>query len=488
MGRVVNMGTRPNLVVICADQVSAKHVGCLGGPAGLTPNIDALAERGVRFRQAYSAGPPCIPARASMMTGLWPHTHGKSAHIRMPLDPRIRTLPQALRDLGYRTGVVGKTHWWPADDTFGFNEAELTIDTHLTPELGRADAYIRFLEEHELFTYNAATWAEDRPRLRPPELPEDALKVNWTGAAACGMLDRFAQHDDPFFLFCSFVEPHGAGSVTEAAAEAIRDVRLPPRIPPGGRNKPAFLEQAAAGWERRRSPERIEGYRRGVAASLHLVDNNVGQLLRRIDDLGLRDSTVVAFLTDHGDFCHDHGFIEKTIPYEPAINIPFLMAGPGIEAGQECENLVSQIDLMPTLLDYAGQDDAPAPLQGRSLRPLAQGDAVPWRDAVFCECDATVHLRGAGLNVRSAQAKTVRQGPWKYTYWIVNGDETAEELYRLDTDPDEGDNLALDEDHRTRCEALRWRILDWLMVTEADRLLPAAENTYPVPQPGDKRR
>jgi arylsulfatase A-like enzyme len=383
---------------------------------------------------------------------------------------------------------VGKTHWWPAADTFGFEEAALTIDTHLTPELGRADAYIRFLEERGLFTYNAATWTQDRPRLHPPELPEDALKVNWTGSAACGMLDGFARQDAPFFLFCSFVEPHGAGSVTDAALDAIRDISLPPRIPPGGRNKPAFLEQAAAGWEGRRSPEKIEAYRHGVAASLRLVDTNVGRLLQRVDDLGLRDSTVVVFLTDHGDFCHDHGFIEKTIPYEPAINIPFLMAGPGIEPGSEREELVSQIDLMPTLLDYANDADPSARLEGRSLRRLAQGDAVPWRDAIFCECDATVHLRGAGLDVQSAQAKTVRQGPWKYTYWIVNGREIVEELYELDTDPEERDNLAQDQEHRVRCETLRSRILDWLIVTETDRLEPAQENTYPVPQPGPERR
>lgn len=461
---------------------AAKHFGCYGGPEGLTPHIDSLAAQGMRFDQAYCAGPPCIPARASMMTGLWPHTHGKSAHIRMPLDPHIVTLPQALGSQGYRTGVVGKTHWWPAADNHGFEEALLTIDRHLTPELGKDDAYIQFLEERGLFHYDPATWKEDLPKLLSSALPEEARKVHWTGAAACGMLERFAQDNRPFFLFCSFVEPHGGGGITDEDFQAVQDRPFPPRIPPGGKGKPWFLEQAAAAWEAKRG-EGAEDYRRRVAASLNLVDANVGRVLQRMADLGLAENTVVVFLTDHGDFCHDHGFIEKTIPYEPAVQIPFIMAGPGIVPGETSSKLASQIDLMATLMDYAGAE-ADAPMgQGRSLRPLAERQAVPWREAVFCECDATVHLRNAGLNLQSAQAKMVRQGNWKYIYWLIEGDETAEELYDLAADPDEKENLAAGPAHRARCDELRGRLLDWLIATEADRLKPAPANHYPVPRP-----
>lgn len=134
--------TRPNILLICADMIGAKHFGCYGNGAGITPHIDRLAERGTRFEQAYCACSPCIPARVSMMTGQYAHTHGKPAHIKMALRPAPPLLPEILSRHGYRTGLVGKTHWWPPADTLGCDETYLTIDTHLTPELGDVEVYL----------------------------------------------------------------------------------------------------------------------------------------------------------------------------------------------------------------------------------------------------------------------------------------------------------------------------------------------------------
>ena len=107
------MTRQKNVLLLCADMASAVHFSCYGGPAGLTPAIDSLAANGIRFTNAYCACPPCIPARVSMLCGQYGHTHGKSAHLKMPLAPRPALLPGILAANGYRTGIVGKTHWWP---------------------------------------------------------------------------------------------------------------------------------------------------------------------------------------------------------------------------------------------------------------------------------------------------------------------------------------------------------------------------------------
>ena len=158
------MAGRPNVLLLCADMFGAANVGCYGDRSGATPNIDRLASAGVRFDRAYCACPPCIPARVSMMSGQYARTHGKLAHIKMPLQPQPVLIPQLLAELGYRTGIVGKTHWWPPHSDLGCDEAHLTIDTHLMPELGGNDAYLRFLQQHGRFRYDLASWEQDRPR------------------------------------------------------------------------------------------------------------------------------------------------------------------------------------------------------------------------------------------------------------------------------------------------------------------------------------
>ena len=125
------MTRQQSILLLCADMASAMHFSCYGGPAGLTPAIDSLAANGIRFTNAYCACPPCIPARVSMMCGQYGHTHGKSAHLKMPLTPQPALLPGILAANGYRTGIVGKTHWWPPDSSLGCRDTFLTIDNAL---------------------------------------------------------------------------------------------------------------------------------------------------------------------------------------------------------------------------------------------------------------------------------------------------------------------------------------------------------------------
>lgn len=471
----------PNILLICADMIGARNFGCYGDCARVTPNVDSLAERGVLFEQAYCACPPCIPTRVSMMTGQYAHTHGKTAHVQMELAPRPPLIPEILSRHGYRTALVGKTHWWPPDDSLGCDLAYPTIDNHLTPELGNNDAHIQFLRERNIFDYHEETWQEDRHLLAPDNLPSDCLKVNWTGDKVCSVLEELAGEGGPFFLFCSFVEPHGPGSVQKEHLRRLGDIPLPPIITRENEheNKPEVQRRIVEHYRKMYAGRDLDEIRRGVYASLNLVDANVGKMLERIDRLGFGRNTVIVFLTDHGDLMFDHSLIEKTFLYESAIRIPFIVAGPGIPLGQKRRHLVSQIDLLPTILEFCGIEEEDLPVEGRSIVPLLADEVSPWREILYCEVDQTVHLKEP---VASSIAKMLRTGPWKYIYTLVDGHTVEEELYNLDSDPDELYNLAHDAEQCERIAEFRSEILRWLVATQVNRLRPVPQNHYRVPR------
>ena len=459
--------------------IGARNFGCYGDPEKVTPNVERLAGTGTRFERAYCASPPCIPARVSVMTGKYAHTHGKMAHLKMELSPRPRLLPETLADHGYRTGLVGKTHWWPPADSLGCEKALITIDNHLTPELGNDDAYIRFLRQRNVFDYAVETWETDRHHLDPDNLPDDCLKVNWTGDTACALLEEFSHDGEPFFLFCSFVEPHGSGGVKREHLAVLRERPLPPIIGEGlaETDKPETQGMAVARWAAR-SAEEKERYRRGVYASLSLVDANVGKLMDALDRLGLGENTIVFFLSDHGDLMYDHGCVEKTFLYESAIRIPLVIAGPGIPEAASLDQLVSQIDLLPTVPDLCGIDEIPPNIEGSSVRPILTDACATWRDTIYCEVEQTVHLKGL---VTSSTAKMLRNDRWKYIYTLVDGGKAEEELYDLQDDPDELCNLAQKHNQQDRIQEYRAALLRWLVATEVNRLHPVPQNHYPVP-------
>ena len=463
---------------------AAVHFSCYGGPAGLTPAVDTLAAGGVRFANGYCACPPCIPARASMLCGQYGHTHGKSAHLKMPLAPRPALLPEILAANGYRTGIVGKTHWWPPDADLGCRDTFLTIDNHLSPELGEHDAYLRFLRERGLFRYDPATWQADKEQIEARNLPFDCTKVNWTGDTACRLLEDYARGEEPFFLFCSFVEPHGGShdalrNAPAALRSRVQAVPLPAIIEDTGEHKPEPQRRAVRELWNRPAGEK-QAYRRNVCNDIAMVDRNIGKILRRADELGVGDDLLVLFTTDHGDLMFDHGCIEKTILYERSIRVPLIVRGPGVPRGASRQQFASHVDLLPTLLDYAG---IPARrewnIEGRSLLPVARDAGEQGREYLYCESEQSHHLRPL---VQSCQSKSVRRGDLKYIYTLVDGHREYEELYDLAADPEELDNLVPSGRLEAEREHLRRALLRWLTATELSRLHPVAENHYHVPR------
>ncbi len=466
--------------------IGAQHLGCYGDPLQVTPTLDRLSKNGIQFTRAYAAASPCIPARACMMTGMYAHTHGKMSHIHMNMDERIPLLPALLSKHGYYTCIIGKTHWYPPASSLGALETHVTIDNHLTPELGKQDAYIRFLEEEGIVSFQGSTWETDQAALHPDNLADKHLKVNWTGWKACKVLDRLSNTEQPFFLFVSFVEPHGHGSVkTERLEHFLQKTTPPPREPSQeGYPKSDVQQRAARAWMGNVSTEQIHHYRAGVYASLNLVDHNIARIMDTLDRTGLLEQSTILFTSDHGDLMFDYGLQEKTFLYDPAVRIPFILSNPDLARGIKLEHLVSQIDIAPTVCEMAGIAIEGLNMEGRSVLPICRDSKQPWRKMVFCEADQLCHIRN---QVEASRTKMVRDTNWKYIYSVVNNSNVQQELYNMNDDPEERYNLANVPDYQDRCVAYQAELLRWITIGEENRLYPVSSNPYPLGKKGCRR-
>ncbi len=475
--------TRPNILLITADQISAHHLGCYGDLTGATPNLDALASRGVRFNQTYCASPVCIPARTSMYTGLYPHTHGKVTHLRMPLQPRPPLLPEVLGRNGYRTAIVGKTHFYPPADALGCEECYLTIDALLAYELVPHDGYVRFLQERGVLDqiglkeFTSAECRATAPLVQG--LPEQLHRATWTGDTACQVLRELSTSSEPFFLYCSFVEPHGPEPCpVEYASKFAGNIRDPVTRPNELEEKPVvqrlFRRHYREMLERNYGTD-YEAMHRHFYGLINLVDCNIGKLLATLDALDLRDRTVVIFLTDHGESLGDHGMYGKCMFYDSCARVPLLAAGPDIATDQVSDALVSHVDLMPTVLALCGVDTRDLRLDGLSFAGLLQDPQRTGQEAVFSELYQNQCLPDGVL----CNCKMIRTGQWKYVYYTFG---PTDELYDLNEDPHELHNLASRNGYRDIVSHLRDRLLLWLAESEANRLTPARDSHYPLPR------
>jgi N-sulfoglucosamine sulfohydrolase len=333
----------PNLLLIVSDDQSVDDVGCYGGASIATPNVDRIAKEGVRFTRAFTPTAICQPSRAALHTGLYGTSSGAEGFT--PIRPDVATLPGLLKDAGYRTALLGKTHLDPIE-RFRF---DLLQPSHALSSGRDVDAFVR--------------WAKS--------FMKECLAAR-----------------QPFFLAVNFDDPHFPWPLTpaEAQAELPRWLRRASGIDPRHR----ALGDVAGNTDPAKArlpgllpdlPEVRAELARYADAILRL-DRGVGLLLDLLDELGAAASTVVIFLSDNG---MDFPF-HKTTLWEGGIRLPLLVRWPGVtKPGSACEGMVSFVDLMPTLLEIAG---APPPgsgpkLQGRSFRAGLTGGEVALRDTVF---------------------------------------------------------------------------------------------------------
>ena len=424
---------RPNLLFILSDDHRNDFLGCAGHPVVRTPHLDELAREGVRFSQAFVTTSICAASRASILTGLTERTHGFTFGTPPLASEFARaSYPFLLRRAGYQTGFVGK---------FGMRAARADIDA--------------MFESFVPLNRNPYFKEQEDGSLR--HLSEI------TGDHAIRFLDR-RDPARPFCLSVSFNAAHAEDGDKEnhypwprATDGLYEDIPMPaPRLnlPGDFESQPGFLKESLnrERWFWRWDTE--EKYQRNVRAYYRMItglDHVIGRILAELERLGLRENTIVVFTGDNGYYKGSRGFAGKWSHYEESLRVPLILHDPRLpreSRARVIERMALNIDIASTLLDYAGLE-IPAAWQGRSLRPLAEGEGGgEWRRDFFCE-----HLFDhAGI----PKWEGVRGQRWVYARYFEE-EPPFEFLHDLQDDPLQRRNLADEARHRSVLEAMRER-------------------------------
>jgi arylsulfatase A-like enzyme len=450
-----NLSDRPNLILLTTDQ---QRGDCIGideqSPAALqTPNLDALARSGVRFRRGYSECPSCFPARRSLMSGMSPAAQGMVGMQGSEWNPP-HTLAGELHNAGYHTYLVGKLHLQPTGKRFGFDHQVLSdapLDYH--------DAYARWLRDvHGRRDADAVMAHGHDPNgwtAMPTHLPLEQTHTFWCVSQAIEFLHHQRDPSAPFFLNLSLFDPHPPITPPAEYYRRYVDRELPePVVGDWARDWP----RAEKGLRTDASRLRLDRHamhccRAGYYATINFIDDQVGRLLQYLRRNKLMANTAVLFTSDHGEMLGDHHLYRKCMPYEASARVPYFVHVPA-RFGGVGERVVDQPvglqDVMPTLLDLAG---APAPkaCTGRSLAPLLRGQDVEIRDMLHGE-------HGPQYNPDDGNQFLV-SSRHKYIWWSHDG---REQLFDLHKDPQECVDLAGKPQGRKMLTGFRRRMVDVL--------------------------
>ncbi len=432
---------KPNVIVFFTDQQRWDTTGLHGNPMGLTPNLDRLAGEYTHAAHSFTCQPVCGPARSCLQTGLYATATGCYRN-GIPLPADSQTLAHYFAAAGYDTGYIGKWHLHdrgttgpvPAADRFGY-------------QYWLASNVLEFTSD----AYSTVLYDNDEQPVRLPGYRVDAVTD-----AAIRYVD--AHQDRPFFLFVSYIEPHHQNHLDDyPPPDGYREAYTGGWIPP---------DLAALGGS---THQHLGGY----YGMVKRLDEAYGRLHDALKSLALADDTVVLFTSDHGCHFKTRNNEYKRSCHESSIRVPTVLTGPGFRGGQ-LQELVSLIDLPPTLLDAAGLA-IPEQMAGRSLMPLLRGGAVDWPAEVF-------------VQISEAQVgRAVRTHRWKYGVNApgeqgrdVAGAECYEEqyLYDLQADPYELNNLVGHQSHRDVAQVMRERLLR--RMEEAGEARPHIKEAAPL--------
>ncbi len=454
--------TRPNILVIQADQLTAKVLPMYGGPALITPHLNALAERGVTFLNAYSNNPVCAPSRAAMLTGRLSSEVGCYDNAA-DFPSSTLTLAHYLRHQGYQTCLSGKMHFAGAEQLHGFEE-RVTTDIYPSDFGWTAD-----------WTKTRQPYSPSRMSLRSvveAGLCERNLQIDYDEEVAYRaeqwLFDK-ARSDDsrPFLMWASFTHPHNPFITTKEFWDLYDHSKIVmptvPFIPMADRDpwsqRYAYTIRAD---EHDISQEQVRVARHAYYAMTSYFDAQVGRLLKALDRIGATGNTHVFVVSDHGEMLGERGSWFKFQPFEWSVRVPMIAAGPGVKKGRVEERGVSLMDLLPTFNDLVsdGQPIAPVdPLNGISLAGMLHGTDQSRGDDVMME------FLGEGVY---APACILRKDGFKYVH--CRNDPPM--LFDLKADPDERVNLAGRQEHATTENRLHHEVLQrWDYAALEQRIL-----------------
>ena len=471
------MAQKPNLLFILTDQQRSDTMECYGNSLIQTPNLNSLARESSVFEHAYVSQPICTPSRASIMTGLYPQSHGLTTN-GIPLGPETRTIAEMV-SADYLCGYYGKWHlgdelrpqhgfdrWLSMEEYRGqYSESE---------DLSRFSDYHHYLIESGFEPDTEAQGYRLFSRRMAAKLPEEFTKARWLGREAARFIRE--NRDRPFLLYVSFLEPHmpydgplndmyrrdQLGTGPQFLQKPPKNASVLNRVFADYYMQSTFEGHdlsTEAGWREMRA--RYWG-------NVTLVDRSVGVVLGVLEESGLAENTIVVYTSEHGEMMGDHGMYNKQVMYEEAVKVPLMMRVPWLgKQGDVVEGRVSQVDLVPTLLDLMGEP-IPGELQGESRAPVLRGESTLARNDVFVQMNRGA-LPGSdkfATDIPEEEINRVVGLPWRTVVsaegWKLNlspGDQC--ELYDLNTDPHEHQNLYDDPSQKDRVRDLASRIQAW---------------------------
>ncbi|ANY09582.1 sulfatase family protein [Pseudonocardia sp. HH130630-07] len=446
------MSDAPNIVLIITDQQRFDTIGALGHGHALTPTLDRLVDEGTTFTRTYVTSPSCAPSRASLFTGMYPHSTG----VLRNEDPWHHSWVEQLAGTGYRCVNVGKMHTYPYETSAGFHERHVVENKDRFP----------LTNPHYLDQWDKAFWTRGvtkpgravyRERADYPdamgafvwEAPDDLHSDTFVGGLAEMWLDRYTG-DEPFFLQVGFPGPHPPYDPTAEALQRYDGVPMPP----ANRSAPDLAAQPAALQELRRHNQeidhdsvvhpadptaaQIDRQRRHYMANVSMIDDQVAAIVEALRRRGVLDDTVIVFTSDHGDCLNDHGHIQKWTMYEPSVRVPLIAWGPGrVAADRRVDGLTALMDIGPTVLELAGVEP-PGWMEARSLLPALRGEPWPGREHAFSEHARDKVLTGTALMTM------VRDERYKLVEFV---DDDRGQLFDLEADPHEEHDLWDDPAH-----------------------------------------
>lgn len=488
------MADKTNILLITSDQQHWDTLSCIGSEVK-TPNLDRLASRGTLYRRNYCPNPTCTPTRASLITGKYPSQHGAYS-LGTKLLESEHTVGEDFMAAGYRTALVGKAHFQPLKGTDEFPSLESY------PTLQDLDFWRKFNEPFYGFDHvelarnhtdeahvgqHYAIWLEEKgcdnwkDYYRPPtgnnadqkrkwEIPEEFHYGTWIAERSCALLEGYKKKDEPFFLWSSFFDPHPKYLAPEPWDTMYDPAELTvPSIVEGEHenNPPHFQMTQTKNPDF--SPYKSSGQGlHGFSSHLHdkdelakdiacyygmisLMDKQIGQILDKLEDLGLAENTLIVFTSDHGHFYGHHGLTAKgAFHYEDMIRVPMIVSQPGkVPQGVVSDALQSLVDYAPSFLSACGLD-IPHAMTGIDQTDVWYGERESIRDHCIVENHhdpLTVHL------------KTYVEDRYKLTVYYQRD---YGELFDLEADPKETNNLWNDPN----AQALKSELINKLLFAE----------------------
>lgn len=447
---------KPNVLLIMTDTQRKDDMGAYGNDVIKTPHLDKLAREGVMFRNCHVQYAACMPARATVFTGRYPMAHGVwSNGVNLP-EEEI-TIADVFLQNGYRTGGAGKFHFM---SHFPYRKNPLpTMETHNGPFYGFQEFHLgedgRSGEHWQWMEQNHPEYA-DRP---DHEIPLELHNSYWTASHTISFIRDCALHKDPFFAFCSFVDPHQAYNPPEPYRSMYSESEMPEPVRREGELAQSRFRRTAESERFRTYSDRTAWMRAQHYGEMTFIDDMVGKILAELKGLGLTENTIVVFVSDHGDMLGDHWLWWKGAFHWPGCtNVPLFFYWPGyILKGKSVEGMVQHTDVLPTIVELAGLEMPPG-IQGLSqLEVLTTDSEDTGYEFAYSEAVGSGEYHPEYLDqngkreirrVKDAvNTYTIRSLEWRLTYFSGAG---TGELYDLKRDPDEFTNLWDDPGYQER--------------------------------------